>query len=279
VVLNQAPENAQAQLGLARVAIERNDQAEAVKRLRKCLGNPATEKPARALLAELYHRRGDSRAAERERRLAARLPDRGLFQDPLVEGMLGLMVGRLGAITRADQFLQQGRTQEAIDLLEETARNYPDSGAVWLALGRCCLHGKQLARAERALRTAQVREPRQAEPPFYLGQALVEQERTDEAAGCFQQAIALRADFVEAHFNLGRCLWLKGKRAEAIKEFQAVLRYKPSDVMAHVQLGELLGKENPAEARKHLELALSLDPDTSSPAHQTARKLLETLPR
>src|SRR5205807_1735517 len=45
-VLSQAPDNAPAHLGLARVAVERNDPSAALQRLEKCLANPATAKPA-----------------------------------------------------------------------------------------------------------------------------------------------------------------------------------------------------------------------------------------
>jgi tetratricopeptide (TPR) repeat protein len=273
-VLDQAPDNAPAHLGLARVAVARNDPDAALGRLEKCLADPGTEKPARALRAELYHRKGDSKAAERERRLAQRLPQRDLFSDPLVDEMMDLGVGRLASVSRADRLVAQRRVPEAVALLQQTTSDYPDSASAWLALGRCYLENKQPAEAERALRTALARQPKRVECFFYLGVALVIQKRTADAADCFRRAVDLRPDFVEARSNLGRCLRLQGKRDLAIREFQAVLRYKPSSVTAHVQLGELLRDTDPAQARKHLESAVSLAPDNAQ-----ARKLLDELSR
>jgi tetratricopeptide (TPR) repeat protein len=47
IVLRQAPDAA-AQLGLARVAVERNQPEEALKRLETCLADPVTQRPARS---------------------------------------------------------------------------------------------------------------------------------------------------------------------------------------------------------------------------------------
>jgi tetratricopeptide (TPR) repeat protein len=274
-VLRQAPHSALAHLGLARLAAQKNDSALALKHLEKCLADPDAQKPARALRAELFHRRGEGAAAERERRLVRSLPDPGSPFDPHLQEMADLQVGRVAAVARARRLFRQGQPGQAIALLQETVRAYPEAGSVWLDLGRAYLDLNDPRQAEPALRAALAREPGRVESSYYLGLALAGQGRIDEAAGHFRQAVRLRPDFVEAHLNLGKCLKHQGKRAEAIAQFRTALRYRPQEATAHVLLGEQLKQEGrTAEAREHLQRAASLDPDNAQ-----ARKLLESLPR
>ncbi len=275
VVLRQAPSSTVAQLGLARVAVERNEPAVALKRLEGCLVDPLTQRPARSLRTELFYRRGDRAAAERERRLVERAPPPGDPPDPFLDEVLELAVGQLASISRADRLLRQGRTKECLAVLEETVREYPDSVTAWVSLGRACLEARQPRRAEEALRNALAREPGRVEGSNSLGLALVALGRVEEAAGHFLRATELRPDYVEAHFNLGRCLKEMGKPGEAIRQFREVLRYKPHHLAAHLLLADLLQQEGKQNlAREYLEQALSLDPD-----NQEARARLKKLTR
>jgi tetratricopeptide (TPR) repeat protein len=259
-ILKQEPDNAPAHLGLARVAAERNDVPASLKHLPRCLSSPLTAKPARVLRAELYHRSGDSKAAERERRLASYLPEPLPPLDVLIEDLHSLRVGRVATLNHVFRLFQEGKAYEAMALLDQTVRQYPESGAVWLALGRAQLGQNEPQQAERSLRMALAKEPGMVDGSLSLGQALLAQGRTEEAAKQFRHAIKLRPNDAEAHSNLAHCLRLQGKRAEAIRAYQAVLRYRPYNAHAHAQLGELLKQEgDAAKALEHLELAASFE--------------------
>ncbi len=58
-----------------------------------------------------------------------------------------------------------------------------------------------LARFEQALALR----PDFVDAYFHAGNALANQDKVDQAATRFEQAIALRADFAKAHNNLGVC--------------------------------------------------------------------------
>jgi tetratricopeptide (TPR) repeat protein len=261
-VLRQAPRHAPAHLGLARVAVQGNDFKTALKHLEHCQGVGVIEKPVRTLRAECYHRLGDPAAAERERRLAKRLPEPGPPVDEHVDEMFALAVGQKAVITRTNRLFQQGRSQEATALLKEAVRDYPESGTLWLVLGRVYLEQSDLPQAEKALRTALRLDPQLVEANFSLGVALLSAGQTAEAARYFRKTVELRPAYVQAHCHLGHCLAQQGKRTEAIEVFRTALRYKPYFAFAHTNLGELLAQEGKvSDARKHLELAVSLDPD------------------
>jgi tetratricopeptide (TPR) repeat protein len=260
-VLQSAPHLPLAHLGMARVTAQRNDTTASLQHLERCLSDPLTARAARGLRAELFQRGGDPRAAERERRLASRLPETDPPTDVLLEEMFALEVGQTAAITRGTRLLRQGRTDEAIALLRKTTTDYPDSGPVWVALGRAYLECRRPDAAERVLRVA-VEKERGEEPLRCLGQALLELGRVEEAADQFRSALQARPNSVEAHTSLGQCLKQLGRREEAIRAYRQALRYRPNSVEAHAQLGELLAAAGrKEEAREHLEAAESLKGD------------------
>jgi cytochrome c-type biogenesis protein CcmH/NrfG len=107
-------------------------------------------------------------------------------------------------------------------------------------------------RAEAHLRKAIEQAPRDPDPLCMLGTVMHDLRRFDEAARLFEQALALRPDFAEAHFNLGlarferadfrgaaasfaRCAalnrgepWTEARRAEPSRE--PAPRFAPADM-------------------------------------------------
>ncbi len=73
-----------------------------------------------------------------------------------------------------------------------------------------------------------------------MGAMLLAQGEPANAAGCFQQALKLNANYPEAHFNLGAALQGMGDPASAIRELQEAIRLRPSYARAHAQLGQAL---------------------------------------
>ena len=76
--------------------------------------------------------------------------------------------------------------------------------------------------------------------PFHrLGQLLVRQGKTSEAAKCFSRALAVRNDYVPALNELGLILANQQRAAEAAMCFTNALRVNPGYVEAHLNLGFL----------------------------------------
>ena len=104
------------------------------------------------------------------------------------------------------------------------------------------------------------RNPRDAEAWNSLGFTYEALGRTDEAIQSFREAIRIRPDLEEGHFNLGTLLAARGARTEAIGHFESVLRSDPDCVDCRVRLGNVLrdqGKLDQAVAQ--LERATRLD--------------------
>src|SRR5262249_45089069 len=152
-----------------RVAQARGRFADSVDPLRAASADPRTEKTARLLLAEARQRLGDGAAAAEEARRAHAPPEPRAWPHPRVGGVLQFQGGRKAALKRAQYLLNQGRLPEAIDLLRQTAHDYPDSESTWLLLGNALAGAGDVAGAERTLRTAVERAPDSAEAQIELG--------------------------------------------------------------------------------------------------------------
>ncbi|WP_414578593.1 tetratricopeptide repeat protein [Anabaena sp. CCY 9402-a] len=75
---------------------------------------------------------------------------------------------------------------------------------------------------------------------FWLGKAIQDQSKLEEASAEYHQALLFDANHVEAHYNLGAILSKQGKYKEAILEFRDVIRLDPTDADAHNKLGMAL---------------------------------------
>jgi len=83
-----------------------------------------------------------------------------------------------------------------------------------------------------------------------------------EAATCFQRAIALRPGFAEAHYNLGKALKAMGQLEMAASGYEAALRLRPDWADALYNLGnvfDLLGRLRDAEDCYRHVLAITPD--------------------
>jgi tetratricopeptide (TPR) repeat protein len=86
--------------------------------------------------------------------------------------------------------------------------------------------------------------------------------RPAEALASFDQALAVKPAYVEAHFNRGNVLLDLNRPAEAVASFEAALEIKPDHVGALNNRGlALLGLQRPAEALASFERALAIQPD------------------
>ena len=84
----------------------------------------------------------------------------------------------------------------------------------------------------------------------------------EEAMACYRQALRLRPDYPEAHFNLANVLAGEGKFAEAVPSFREAVRCRPDYVNAHHNLGAALSELGEwAEAANCFQNAIRLHPE------------------
>jgi tetratricopeptide (TPR) repeat protein len=234
--------------------------------LRRPSANPGTRKEALVLTAQVRQRLGDAEAARATLDEAAAAPPPAPWPDPVYEGVLNLRAGKQAQLDRADRLLADQRVAEAVALLRQTVKDYPESDWAWLLLGRALLTGGgDAAGAETAFRESARLAPDAAGPQYHLGIVLLMRKQYAPAAARLRRAADLQPDFAPAHFNLGRCLLIQGDRAAAVGAFEAALRHQPGYADAHELLGEALaGQGKTAEAVKHLRQAVELNPASAT---------------
>lgn len=115
-------------------------------------------------------------------------------------------------------------------------------------------------------------EPTIAVAHWRLGVVLSEQQRFDEAARHFREALRIKPDAFQVHDDLGDVLSWQGKLDEAIDHYEEALRIAPTLPTAHFDLGFALHRQHRIdEADKHFQEALRLDPDNVAMQENIAR--------
>lgn len=137
-----------------------------------------------------------------------------------------------------------------------------ESALAWFERG-CQLDGepKTLAQARDAYERALALDADFADAHCNLGTVHYNQGRRGEARGCYERALALDAEHVEAHFNLANLLEEDGRNEAALQHYKAALRADPLYSDAHLNVAllyEKLGLRR--KAREHWRRYLQIDP-------------------
>jgi protein O-GlcNAc transferase len=107
------------------------------------------------------------------------------------------------------------------------------------------------------------------------GQALAAQGKTDRAVEHFEQALRLRPDFAEAHFNMGTVFLSQGELDKAVEHFSEALLVDGEHAQGHNNLGVALAKQGRLDdAAFHFAEALRIDPKISN-AHDNLKRVID----
>jgi len=180
-----------------------------------------------------------------------------------------LMVLGVATWTRASVY------RAAESLWRDTVTKNPDAWVAQNNLGNALLLEDRIEEAighyEQALRI----NPDMADTHNNLGFALLQAGKAEDAIRHLEQALLLKPDYAEAHYNLGNALLRVGKVSEAMGQYEQALRLKPDYAEAQNNLGFALQKLGKVpEAIGHWEQALRLKPDYAE-AHYNIGVALE----
>jgi tetratricopeptide (TPR) repeat protein len=131
-----------------------------------------------------------------------------------------------------------------------------------LAEGVRCHRAGDLAGAERIYREVLGAQPNLFQPWHLLGVIANQVGQHGAAVECFEWALALKADFAEAHCDLGTALDKLGRRDEAIASYRRAVELKPGYAEGHYNLGNALQQAGEREgAVAEYRRAAELRPD------------------
>jgi tetratricopeptide (TPR) repeat protein len=134
-------------------------------------------------------------------------------------------------------------------------------------LGTALLESGKTEEAIAHLNQALALNPGYASAHHALANAFSQRGALEEAIKHYNQALALDPGSAKAHYNLGRVLATRGDWGAAIAQYRKAIELDPLDPDYHNNLGLAVGKqENWDEAVNHFRDALRIDP-TYSKAH------------
>jgi tetratricopeptide (TPR) repeat protein len=234
---------------------------------------------AHQLLAAAYRQLG--RIDEAAQALARAGSARPVWNDPIFDSIRQLRTGHAAAQSAAEQHLQQGRYDQALPILHELRRSFPDDrrtlnmiGAAHLAMGR-------YDQAIEAFGESVTRNPDHYHSRLNYAAAIVQASRysprdMNVALRHVDAAAALRPEAATAHELRGTILQQLTRHAEAVESFKKAfeLDARRSDALMQAGLLEFqLGRIG--DASNAFATLLRHDPDNVSATLALASTLIE----
>jgi tetratricopeptide (TPR) repeat protein len=171
----------------------------------------------------------------------------------------------------------QGQVQEALSASQMLIKGYPSNILLYNISGTCCARLGQLDAAIKSYEQALAIKPNYAEAHSNLGVTLNNLGQLEEAVKSYDKALAIKPDYAEAHYNLGITLKELGQLEAAVKSYEKALAIKPNFAKAHSNLGATLNDLGQLDAAvKSFEQALAIKPDYAE-AHSNLGNTLKEL--
>jgi len=148
--------------------------------------------------------------------------------------------------------------------LETSVTLAPNQPTFAINLARFWIRQGKLDAAEEVLQASVAILPR---PETYetLGLLRLQDDKPQQALGCFTKSLALAPDRVNARYYVGLTQQSLGQFDAALEAYEAVLLLAPSDFYAHLQSAKiLLIRGNLTQALAHLRAAEQEEPSSAS---------------
>jgi tetratricopeptide (TPR) repeat protein/mono/diheme cytochrome c family protein len=171
-------------------------------------------------------------------------------------------------------YLVQGRTADAVTILEKAIRLNDNTDNAHNDLGNALMAQDRLAEALPHFRRAVAQAPRDERVFYNLGNALDRLNKPAEAVAAYGRALAINPDFADAHVNLGSLLLSRGRVKEALPHFQRAAELEPASPESLNNLASAFAASGRfTEATQYVRRALAIDP-RYPPALENLRRLL-----
>jgi tetratricopeptide (TPR) repeat protein len=258
--------------GLGRVALAKQDYAQAVKSLEGALAISPQSTRLHYPLALAYRGLGNREKAEEHLRLRGEvdLPP----TDPLLAEVSGLLQNADAFEARASQALGAKQWAEAASNLRKAIELSPNNAFSRLNLGTALYMQGDGDGALEQYREAVRLSPTLARAHFAMGVLMESRGQDKEAIEAFNAAIVSDAAYVEPRFSLANALRRTGRVQESLAQYAEVLRLDPA--VSQASFGYAMGLVRLGryqEAKSRFEAAVKTFPDQPGFSHALARLL------
>jgi choline-sulfatase len=168
------------------------------------------------------------------------------------------VLGAEGGVVLGDNLRFAGRLDEALAVLERTARENPRFAQPWLSIAEIHIKQKKNAEAARDYERALKAAPDHIEALRGAGDLLLLEGKPDEAAARYARLLEIDAADAGAMTKLGVARMQTGRAPEAVALFRKAVEREPKSADALLYLaGALAAGGQPAEAVPFFERALA----------------------
>lgn len=239
--LERSPDNVGARYFLGLCYANSGQRELAVQNLQAALdADPSMEK-ARKALAELHVRGGDLQLAEE-------------LLTPLIQEK---KADKDTVILYSEILRREGRSDDAMSLLEIEEKSYPLDKAFPLQKGRVRMTAGDPEGAARFFRQALKLDPGAQEPVFRLAQILLQRQGPDEAGAWIESRLPDMQDKAPFYDLLGKIALSQGDTREAEQAWKKALEADPNLLDAYLSLASLYIRLKTRE--KALQIARDLE--------------------
>lgn len=163
---------------------------------------------------------------------------------------------------KALKLWDEGRTAEALDLLETAVEKQPTNARLQLDLGKLLTEEGYYPEAEWALVQLAADHPRQPEIQAALGQLYTQMGQPLLAMEAYKQTLKLDPDHTDAHLQLGVAHYEQGSLDEAAPHLQRAIRLDQKNPVARFYMAQISLQENDLlRARYQLGMVAKLAPE------------------
>ncbi len=243
-------------LGLAQVALSKNDPQTARQLAEKALQKNPGHREVRGVLATILRRLNQIDQAARQMEIAKTLPGATEMPDPVLDEVYAEGVSSAWRRRKGMVYLENGnypaavREFKAVLAVSPTAHGYYDLGHALHKLGN-------LTDAIENYQKALSLNPNFPLALSNLGAAYLQQGRIDESIQALKQALKIKPGYPGAAYNLFNIYKLKGDYASALAVLRAAKQHNPDDINLTTQLAWTLATTPEANLRNGPE-AVSL---------------------
>jgi tetratricopeptide (TPR) repeat protein len=266
------PDAAAVSYGLGRVALAKQNYAEAVSDLERALAAAPAATRIHYPLAMAY--RGLGRNDKADAHLRLRGNGELTSSDPLMGEIADLLQNAAAFEARGSKALEDKQWSEAVAQLSKAIALAPDNASTRLNLGTAYYMQGDADRAMAQYREAIRLSPSFARAHFVLGLLLETRGDDRSAIDEFTATVGSDPKNLEARFSLANALRRNGRIEEALVQYDDILRADPS--VSQATFGYAMGLVRLGryrEARDRLDAAVKAFPDQPGLAHALARVL------
>ena len=155
-----------------------------------------------------------------------------------------------------------GQIQEALDIVETLIKDYPEVPLLFNISGACYAGLGQFDTAVMHYEQALTIKPEYAEAHYNLAGTLQELGKLEAAVKSYEKSLTIKPNYADAHNNLGNVLKDLEQLEAAVKSYKTAIAIKPDYLEAHYSLGKTLQELGQLDdAVKSYKEVVDIEPD------------------